>query len=60
MILTFVGLHVELELVGLREGLSTHAAHGRPFLRVRPPHVTVMRRVRGERFAAMLALQKRA
>ena len=37
-----MGGHVELELVGLREGLATHATHARPLLHVGSSDVTVV------------------
>ena len=51
---------MELKLVDLREGFSTDGALGRGFLEhaaVGTPYMAIVCGVRGERLAAMLALQ---
>lgn len=52
-----MNLHVEVVILLLREVLATLGARAAPVLAVRAPHVAVVRRVRGEGFAAVLALE---
>lgn len=50
-------LHVEVVIVLLGEVLATLGAGAALVLAVRAPHIAVMGRVRGEGFAAVLALE---
>jgi hypothetical protein len=52
-----VCFHVELEFVHLLKVLAAYPTRTRLRPDVRPSHVTVMRGMRGKRFATMLTLQ---
>lgn len=56
--LTFVALHVILELQVLLKGGAAQVARGRLVSGVGPPDVAVVGGVRGERLPAVLALER--
>lgn len=52
-----MNLHVEVVILLLGEVLATHGARAALVLAVCAPHMAVVGRVRGEGFAAVLALE---